>query len=312
MNLVDTHCHVHFNAYRQDMDEVIERTLSKGVFMITVGTQSTTSANGLKVAERYDGVWAAVGLHPNHLCEQEFFDEEELEFNATFVASEQDGTSAGGGSGFAGKVPLNKIKTRCESFDHDYYLNLARHPKCVAIGECGLDYYRMPENIDRDELIAKQQATIRAHFDLASEVGLPVIIHSRAAHEDQLSVIREYVEAGKLEQRGVIHCFTGTIEEARQFIDLGFLISFTGIITFPPRKTEGLISPVQTVVRDLPLECIMVETDAPYIAPVPHRGKRNEPWMVEYVAKKIAELKGISVEEVAEVTSRNARKMFRI
>jgi len=305
MNLIDTHCHVHFNAYKNDMDEVIERTLSKGVFMITVGTQSTTSANGLKVAERFDGLWASVGLHPNHLCEQEFLDEQEDE-------SERDPIP-----GVIGGVPAPRlVKTRCETFDRDYYLELARHPKCVAIGECGLDYYRMPENVDRDELIAKQKETIRAHFDVAHEAGLPLIIHSREAHEDQLAVIREYVEAGKLQRRGVIHCFTGTIEEARQFVELGFLISFTGIITFPPKKnspslSDGL-SPIQTVVRDLPLECMMIETDAPYITPVPHRGKRNEPWMVEFVAQKIAELKGISVEEVAQVTNENAKRLFAV
>ncbi len=295
--MIDTHCHVHFNAYRDDMDDVILRTLQKGVFMITVGTQTTTSANGLKVAEKYDGVWATVGLHPNHLCEQEFVDEQEL-----------------------GEGEKVKIKTRCEMFDHDYYLDLARHPKCVAIGECGLDYYRLPEHFDRNELIAKQKETVRQHFDLASEVGLPVVIHCRdgsptlttSAHTDQLQIIREFVEAGKLQRRGVVHCFTGTLEEANAYVELGFLISFTGVITFPPRKSDGPISPLQQVVRDLPLEHIMIETDSPYLTPVPNRGKRNEPWMVEYVAQKISELKKVSVEEVARVTTENAKRLFGI
>jgi TatD DNase family protein len=307
--LVDTHCHVHFNAYKDDMDEVIRRTLSKGVFMITVGTQTTTSANGLKVAERYDGVWATVGLHPNHLCEQEFVDEQEL------------GNGLDGSNGLKGFKA--KIQTRCETFDHSYYLDLARHPKCVAIGECGLDYYRLPENVDRDELIAKQKQTVRAHFDLAHEVGLPVVIHCRDAHADQLAIIREYVAAEKLQRRGVVHCFTGTMEEARSYVELGFLISFTGVITFPPKKQKTPSpltpltpmtpsTPLQHVVRDLPLEYIMVETDAPYLTPVPHRGERNEPWMVEFVAAKIAELKGVDVEEVARVTSLNAARLFGI
>lgn len=291
MRLVDTHCHVHFNAYRDDMDDVIERTLSKGVFMVTVGTQSTTSANGLKVAERFDGMWATIGLHPNHLCEQEFFDDDEL-------APEDS--------------PTPKIKTRCETFDREYYLGLARHPKCVGIGECGLDYYRLPENVDRDELIERQKKTIRAQFDLATEANLPVVIHTRDAHADQIAIVREYVEAGRLPRRGVVHCFTGTLDEARAYVELGFLISFTGIITFPPRKNEGAVSPLQTVVRDLPLEHMMVETDAPYLTPVPHRGERNEPWMVEFVAAKVAELKGISTEEVARVTTENARRLFGI
>lgn len=290
--MIDTHCHVHFNAFKEDMDEVIRRTLEKGVFMVTVGTQATTSANGLKVAEKYEGVWATVGLHPNHLCEQEFFDEQEL----------SNGT----------KVPGNPIKTRCETFDHATYLELARHPKCVAIGECGLDYYRLPENVDREETIAKQKVTVRQHFDLAHEVGLPVVIHCRDAHADQQAIIREYVEAGKLQRRGVIHCFTGTIEEAKVYVELGFLISFTGVITFPPRKTEGPISPLQTVVRDLPLEHMMVETDSPYLTPVPHRGERNEPWMVQFVAAKISELKKVSLEEVGRVTTENAKRLFGI
>lgn len=289
MRLVDTHCHVHFNAYRDDMDEVIERTLSKGVFMITVGTQSTTSANGLAVAERHDGMWATVGLHPNHLCEQEFFDDDEL-------PPEESATP--------------KIKTRCETFDHAYYLGLARHPKCVAIGECGLDYYRLPENVDRDDVIAKQKATVRAHFELAHEAGLPVVIHCRDAHADQQAIIREFVDAGKLQRRGVVHCFTGTLEEAQAYVELGFLISFTGVITFPPRKTEGPISPLQKVVRELPLEHMMIETDAPYLTPVPHRGTRNEPWMVEFVAQKISELKRVSLDEVTRVTTENAKRLF--
>ncbi len=341
--LIDTHCHVHFNAYHDDMDDVILRTLKKGVFMITVGTQTTTSANGLKVAERYDGVWATVGLHPNHLCEQEFVDEneidtekepqepkepegpkdeEEVDFTATLVASDPDAT----------KVAVNRVKTRCETFDHDYYLSLARHPKCVAIGECGLDYYRLPEHLDRDDLIAKQKETVRAHFDLASEVGLPVVIHCRDAHADQLTIIREYVQAGKLQRRGVVHCFTGTLDQANAYVELGFLISFTGVITFPPRKSDfpgtlvpseadtdatkvagnRVLSPLQQVVRDLPLEHIMIETDSPYLTPVPHRGERNEPWMVEFVAQKISELKGISVQEVARVTTENAKRLFGI
>ena len=290
--MIDTHCHVHFNAYKDDMDEVIRRTLEKGVLLVTVGTQATTSANGLKAAERYDGMWATVGLHPNHLCEQEFFDEQE--------------------SDAAEPVAPVKIRTRCETFDHAAYLKLARHPKCVAIGECGLDYYRLPENVDRDETIAKQKATVRQHFDLAHEAGLPVVIHCRDAHADQTDIIREYVEAGKLQRRGVIHCFTGTLEEAKAYVGLGFLISFTGVITFPPRKADGPISPLQTVVRDLPLEHMMIETDAPYLTPVPHRGERNEPWMVRFVAEKISDLKKVSLEEVDRVTTENAKRLFGI
>ena len=289
MPFFDTHCHAHFNAYKTDMDAVIRRALRDGVRMILVGTQKDTSRHGLEVAEKYDGVWASVGLHPNHLCEQEFFDDDEL-------PPESQATP--------------KIKTRCELFDADYYRELVKHPKCVAIGECGLDYYRIPETADRAEVMKKQDVAVRAHFDLASESNKPVIIHCRDAHLDQQTIIREYVGAGKLARRGVVHCFTGTLAEAQAYITLGFLISFTGIITFPPRKAEGDLSALQKVVRDLPLEKLMIETDSPYLTPLPHRGKRNEPAYVEFVAQKIALLKGVSVEEVARVTTQNAQKLF--
>jgi len=307
--MIDTHCHVHFNAYKDDMDEVIKRSLEKGVFMITVGTQKDTSRNGLDVAEKYDGLWASIGLHPNHTCEQTFFDDDEL-------PPEEQATP--------------KIQTRCEGFDLDYYRDLAQHPKCVAIGECGLDYYRIPESANREEVIEKQKRELCKQFDLASEVHLPVIIHCRDAHTDQAEIIREYIENGKLTRRGVVHCFTGTREEAQAYIEMGFFISFTGIITFPPRKSDAPsallrsatggrassgnihLSPIQKVVQDLPLGSILIETDAPYLTPEPHRGERNEPWMVRFVAEKIAALKGISAAEVDRVTTENAKRLFQI
>jgi TatD DNase family protein len=292
--LYDTHCHVHFNAYKNDMDDVIKRTLQKGVFMITIGTQKDTSRSGLEIASRYDGLWASVGLHPNHLTRQAFWDDEEL-------PPEEQATDL--------------IRTRAETFDPVYYRELARHPKCVAIGECGFDYYRIPNDVDVEEIKRVQEAAVRGQFDTASETDLPVIVHCRDAHEMQTRVIREYVDAGKLARRGVVHCFTGTFEEARVYIDLGFYISFTGVITFPPRKgeadEEGL-SPLHRIIRALPLEKILVETDAPYLTPIPFRGKRNEPWYVQFVAEKVAELKQVSVEEVAEQTTANAKKLFRI
>ncbi len=262
------------------MDAVIRRTLEKGVRMITVGTQSTTSRNGIEVAEKYDGIYATIGLHPNHTCEQHFKDE------------------------------LEDIQTRCESFDPTYYRQLAKHPKVVAIGECGLDYYRIPSELDREKFIVKQKDELRAQLDLADELNLPVIIHCRDAHDQQVAILKEFVDARKLARRGVVHCFTGTIEEAVAYHAIGFLTSFTGIITFPPRKNEGLISPLHKVVRDCPLEMILLETDAPYLTPEPYRGERNEPWMVQFVAQKIAEMKGISIEEVDRVTTQNAEKLF--
>lgn len=276
MKLIDSHCHVHFNAYKDDMDEVIRRTLDKGVFMITVGTQKDTSVNGLKVAEKYDGMWATIGLHPNHTCKQEFVDDQEL----------------------------STIKTREERFDMDYFRELAKHPKCVGVGETGLDYYRIPDGLDEAEVKRVQEETVRAHFDLATEADLPVIIHCRDAYNDQARLIQEYLDAGKLERRGVIHCFTGSREEAQMFLDQGFYISFSGIVTFAKELME--------VAKTVPLDRMLVETDAPYLTPVPYRGKRNEPWMVEYVAKTIAELHGVDVKDVANVTFENTKRIFNL
>lgn len=284
--LIDTHCHVHFNAYKEDMDEVIKRTLEKGVFMITVGTQTDTSRKALQVAEKYSGLWASVGLHPNHLCEQEFFDDDEL--------------------------PSASIKTRCEQFNHEAYLELAQHPKCVAIGEVGLDYFHIPKNMDPQQIKLDQQVTCRKFFELADEAGKPVIIHSRDAFADQYGLIKEFVDNGGLKRRGVVHCFSGSLEEAQAYIDLGFLVSFTGMITFKPKKAMGEYSPVQTVAKAVPLDKMMLETDAPYLAPEPHRGQRCEPWMVEFIAAKVAELKGVSQEEVIQATGENAKRLFGI
>lgn len=289
--LIDTHAHVHFAAYKEDMHEVITRALQQDVHMITVGTQKDTSQKAIETAERYEGVFAAIGLHPNHLHKQAFFDENELGASSSATP---------------------KIHTRQERFDGDLYRSMARHPKVVAIGECGFDFYRLPEGVEVSDARVIQEEAVRAQFDLATKVEKPVIIHCRDGHADQVRVIEEYLKAGKLTRRGVVHCFTGTREEAEKYHALGFLTSFTGIITFPPRKHEGAISPLQEVVRDLPLSMMMVETDAPYLTPVPHRSERNEPAYVRFVAQKIAELKGISFEEVAEVTTANAKRLFGI
>lgn len=284
--IIDTHCHVHFNAYKQDMDEVIKHALAVGVFMITVGTQQDTSRRAVEVAEKYDGVWATIGLHPSHTSEQSFEDDDE--------------------------TPTSTIKTRSEEFDPAFYRELAQNKKVVAIGECGLDYYHLPENILVEEAKKKQKIALCAQLDLADELGLPVIIHSREAHTDQMEILREYIAAGKLTRRGVAHCFTGTLEEANDYINLGFLISVTGIIAFSPRKSDGSISPLQKIIQQISLESVMVETDAPYLAPPPYRGKRNEPAYVIEVAKKLAELHGKSLEEVIEATNNNAKRFFGI
>jgi TatD DNase family protein len=279
--LVDTHCHVHFRGYGTEKEDVIRRADEAGVLMLTVGTNLETSRDALACAETHEGVWASIGLHPNHTTPSPHHDEAELEH-----APPSEG----------------------ERFDATAFRELVNHPKCVAIGECGLDFYRMEGDATGE--MKKQDEAVRAQFDLATQAGKPVIIHCRDAHTEQLALIREYVDAGKLARRGVIHCFTGTLEEAQAYIKLGFLISFTGIITFPPRKGEGDLSSLQRVVRELPLASILIETDSPYLTPVPFRGKRNEPGHVKFVAEKVSELKRVAFDDVARQTTENAKCLF--
>ncbi len=172
---------------------------------------------------------------------------------------------------------------------------LAQRPEVVAIGETGLDYHYSKENIEQ------QQTSFRAHLRAASQLRLPVIVHTREARADTLALIRE---AGDPEYAGVLHCFTEDWEMARAAIDLNYYISFSGIITF--RNADEL----RDVVRKTPLERLLVETDSPYLAPVPHRGKRNEPKYTREVAACVAELKGLTLEQVAEATTANFERLF--
>ncbi len=285
MKLIDTHCHVHFNAYKDDKDEVVRSCLSEGVHMVTIGTQKDTSANGIALAEQYDGVWATVGLHPSHLFEG-YHDEGEVRF-----------------------------KSRHETFDPEYYGNLLKHPKVVAVGEMGLDYHYAYEGVSFEDMKAKESAAFEAGARLAIANDMPVVIHCRDAHEDQIVLIEQVWGAYKESEpiRGVIHCFTGTKRDAERYLALGFMLAFGGTITYPPRKSD--IAAGKELLTDVaawaPLDRIVVETDAPYLSPVPHRGERNTPRNVKIVAQTLAELRNLSLEETAAMTTRNALRLFR-
>ncbi|PJE73804.1 MAG: hydrolase TatD [Candidatus Terrybacteria bacterium CG10_big_fil_rev_8_21_14_0_10_41_10] len=277
--LIDTHTHVNFSAFKNDGKEVIKRALDEDVWIINVGSQANTSERAVKIANEYDeGVYAAVGLHPAHLEEQE-------------IDYEEEG---------------NKInyKSRVEEFDEDFYLKLARDDKVVAIGECGLDFQRTKnqasEKLEAESLKEKQKEVFIKHLELANKINKPIIIHCRNAHDDLLKILRLAVKPPS----GVMHFFTGTLEQAEKYIELGFYISFSGVITFTDAYDE--------VVRNIPSDRILVETDAPYVSPKPHRGKRNEPAYVKYAAQKIADLRGVSFDEIAAQTTENARKLFKI
>ena len=281
LKLIDAHCHVNFNAYKDDAETVIRCSLEQGIGLITVGTQSITSAAAIDLAEKYDGVWSIIGLHPSHLFEQEV-DEDETSFHG-----------------------------REEAFDGGRYRELVKSSsKVVALGECGLDYYHRPEKIGEAEFKARQAEVFRSHLDLSLELDLPVMIHCRDAHDDVIAILTEYRAAGR-PVRGDIHCFTGTWNDARRYLDLGLYISFTGIVTYPPRaadKAKGEI--LADIARQVPLDRILVETDAPYLSPVPHRGERNEPAHVRFVAAEIAKIKRLPVEEVERLTLKNTVELF--
>lgn len=197
--------------------------------------------------------------------------------------------------GIFSAVGLHPTDRENENFDTDYYRKLAENPNVVAIGECGLDYFR----IKNQEARIRQIEIFKKQIELAVGLDKPLIIHCRDAHNEVLEILTLY-KGDKL--RGNIHFFSGNFEEAQKYISLGFSISFTGVITFAREYDE--------IIKKIPLEKIMIETDAPFVAPAPYRGKRNEPFYVIEVAKKIAEIKEISLEETAKITTENALKMF--
>lgn len=272
---MDVHTHTQFAAYSSDKDAVIRRALDTETWLINIGTQKDTSRNAVDLAHKYDGVFAAVGLHPIH-TEKSFHDAQEL----------------GASDDARGFI------SRGEEFDYDYYKKLAEEPKVVAIGECGLDYYRLTEDTKK-----KQEEVFIKQIELAHEVKKPLMIHCREAFHDLIAILtakRSMVTAQS--NPGVIHFFSGTLDDAAHLMDLGFSFSFGGVVTFA-RSYEKLV-------KGIPLERILLETDAPYVTPQSYRGQRNEPLYVEEVAKKISRILDVSFEDVAEQTTQNAIKIF--
>ena len=283
---IDVHSHLQFSAFDGDREEVCRRTLEEGVMMINVGTQYNTSKNAVDFANKHpDGVYAIVGLHPIH-TDKSFHDEQEL--------------GVGGGKEFT---------SRGEEFDSAKYKELALDPKVVGVGECGLDYYRMEE-----DTIKKQKRNFEAQVAFADEVGKPLMLHVRNSPEGGQSAYKDTLEILKSinpKVKGDIHFFAGSIEDARAYLDFGFTVSFTGVITFPKSKKPGMAD-YEELVKYIPLDMLLSETDNPYVAPIPFRGKRNEPAHVKLVVARIAEIKGLPEQEVAEVLMSNAKRLFKI
>ena len=278
--LFDSHAHLNFNVFKEDGDAIVSDCLKNGVWVNNVGTQADTSRRVVEMAEKHpEGVYATVGLHPIHLTSHEV-DEEEIYF-----------------------------KTREEKFDPEFYRKLARSPKVVAIGECGLEYFRLPQGQEAEAKKIQEEA-FRAQIELAAETKKALMVHSRDAYADIRRILEDY--RGRL-RAVIIHSFIGSWEEVKPFVNAGFYISFNGIITFKPRKERrpGQSDPnLLSVVDKVPLEQILLETDCPYLSPEPLRGARNVPQNVKYVVQKMAEIKKLSVEEVAEKTMENTKRVF--
>lgn len=283
MKLIDTHTHINLRAFKDDAKEAIQRAHQAGVIVVNIGTQIDTSRQAVELLNEFpEDVYAAVGLHPTHTYAHDYVDDEEVKF-----------------------------KTREEHFDIDLYRLLADHPRVVGIGECGLDYYRMPADRDQDEIKSLQKTAFEAQIELAIELDKALCIHCRPsegtndAYSDLLEMMAKVKEQHP-DFRFEVHCYTGDLETAKKFVDLGGFIGINGIITFDKTGRS------EAVVKGLPIEAIILETDAPYLSPKAYRGKRNEPVYIIEVAKQIAEWKNLSLEEVADITTNNAKKLFKI
>lgn len=280
---IDTHTHAHFAAFGADWREVIQRALDQGVWVVNVGTQIDTSRRAIEVAHEFpEGVYAVVGLHPTH-TDASHHDEQEL----------------GGGEA------AQSFTSRGERFDPAAYRALALDPRVVAIGECGLDYYRLSE-----ETKEKQRIAFEAQIQLAHEVQKPLMIHCREAFPDLISILHSSSSILHTPP-GIIHFFSGTKDHARELLEMGFAFTFGGAITFPPKKTESR-NAYDELIEYIPLDRMLSETDAPYVAPVPYRGKRNEPAYVVEVVRRLAQIKGISVDQVRDAIFENANRILRV
>ena len=281
--MIDSHCHIQFNAYKDDAEAVIKKCREHGVVMNCVGSQMDTSIRAVEYAEKYEDVYATVGLHPVHLFLTEV-DEEEAKFTS-----------------------------REEKFDYEAYKKLASHPKVIGIGECGLELFHLPKDANKEEILEKQKEGFLLQYKLSQELDLPLVIHVRDAHTEMISLLKTLCHSERSEEslKGVVHCCTGDWQNAQQYLDLGLYLGFTGVITFPAKKTNPKPQDdLMEVVKKCPLDKMLIETDAPYLAPQAYRGQRCEPWMVVEVAKKIAEVRGLGLEDVVKLTEQNTRKLF--
>lgn len=279
--IIDTHCHIHFKAFENNRDAVIARCKEKQMILNLVGTQKSTSQKGVELAEKYDWMYATIGLHPIQIHEVDVFEE------------------------------TTNFTSRGEDFEPVFYSELAKNPKVIAIGETGLDRFHIPKDQSEELILSVQKGVFRKHYDIAEEAGIPLVMHVRDAHDEMIELLREIKkEKGSL-IHGVVHCYTGNWKQAEQYLELGFNLGFTGVITFPAKKTNPAPQlELEKVIVNVPLDRILVETDAPFLAPQEYRGEQCEPWMVEEVVKKLAIVRGKTVEEMTSQINKNTLHLF--
>ena len=283
MKFIDTHTHVNLRAFKDDAVETIQRSLDAGVAVVNVGTQIDTSRQAVEMLDHFpENVYAVIGLHPTHTYQHDYEDEEEVRF-----------------------------KTREEVFDPALYEELVKHERVIGIGECGLDYYRLPEDRDHEEIKSLERAAFEKQIDFALRNNKALCIHCRPtdgtidAYEDLYEIIKD-VKLKNPQLRFEVHCYTGDSATALKFVELGGFIGLNGIITFDKTGRS------EEVVKALSLDAMILETDAPYLTPKSHRGQRNEPSYLPEVAEKIAEWKNVTLDEVALATTANAKKLFNL
>lgn len=281
MKWIDTHAHLNLSAFSDDVEAVVQRCVDEAVNVINIGTKLSTSERAVELAQLHPSLYAIVGLHPIQTVPRTHDEDEIGEGGKPFVS-------------------------RGEVFDLAAFRTLAASPKVVGIGECGFDYWHCPK-----ETYEVQETTFLEQIQLANELNLPLMIHTRGPKPGEESPTGRsvYTDVYEILQRHAkvpfnVHFYAGTKEEAYRFFEIGGTVSFTGVITFA-KVYEDLI-------RELPLDKIHAETDCPYVAPIPYRGQRCEPWMVKEVYKKIATIRWKGEEVVREQLLRNTCQLYKL
>lgn len=263
---IDLHTHLNFKDFDDDREDIIAEMKAENVIAINVGTTIETSRTAIELARQHPGVlWSTVGLHPLH--------------------SGDEGCD---------------YKKLDDFFDREFWT--LNQGYITGIGECGLDYFERGGESFTQKDLEMQEQVFRHQIDLAIKHDKPLMLHVRASYGKTLEILREKFNGQPIQYRGNAHFFAGTKEEAQAFLDLGFSISFTGVITFADQYRE--------LIEFVPLDRMFAETDSPYVAPTPHRGKRNNPVYVIEIYKKIAEIKKVPLEEVIDTFAKNARKYW--